>query len=312
MDLGALADKAKALGDAALPPVSENTELHVDGDYCAYYFSGNDDTSFGAARANMVKQLGVVRRIAGAGGRSVIHLTASGGHKGHRYAIATVKPYQGQRDSSRRPKNWQAMREWLEGAAGTTLGEGFKVKVWDDREADDGVAVAANYAITSGRLPAIFSRDKDFRMIPGRHIVWTTLERVEVRPDTWAVTDEDGNVYGQKWFWMQMLQGDSADNVPGLPGQPAKDAGKTKTCGPACAEQWLADVENPTQAFQIVRDLYQRYYGHAWATAFAEQAALLWMRNDAEASIGNFIRAIPAHSPELEQAVRQLERRVLQ
>jgi hypothetical protein len=304
LDLEALAAQAAALGDAALPDVSDQTELHVDGDYCAYYFSGNDETPFGAARSNMVSQLKMVRRLAGAGGRSVIHLTAGGSDKGKRYQIATVKPYQGQRDSSRRPKNWQAMRQWLE--AGDV--SDFTVKLWQNREADDGVAAAARYAWTMGKLPAIFSRDKDFRMIPGRHVIWTTLGLVEVRPDTWAITDEDGHVYGQKWFWMQMLMGDTADNIPGLPKQPTESGG-FKACGVECANAWLANAKTPEDAFQIVRSLYQKFYAQAWAPAFAEQAALLWLRTDNEASIGDFMRAIPAVSPELEAAVRQLEKR---
>lgn len=312
LDLDALADKAKALGDAALLPVLDSTELHIDGDYCAYYFSGNDDTSFGDARSNMVKTLQMVRRVAGAGGRSVIHLTAPGSHKGHRFAIATVKPYQGQRDSSRRPKNWQAMREWLEGSVGGLIADTFSVKVWDDREADDGVAVAARYAISTGKLPAIFSRDKDFRMIPGRHVSWSTLEVIETKPDTWAKLDEDGNVYGQKFFWLQMLMGDSADAIPGLPKVPAAQPGTFKACGPKCAEEVLMFTENGTQAFAKVRDLYKEFYGQAWAPAFAEQAALLWLRTDLEGSVKDFMRAIPAVSPELETASRQLERRIMQ
>jgi hypothetical protein len=309
LDLDALAAKAKALGDAALPAVSDDTELHIDGDYCAYYFSGNDETPFGDARSNMVRTLDTVRRIAGAGGRSVIHLTAGGSHKGHRYQIATVKPYQGQRDSSRRPKNWDAMRAWLEGGVGKGISD-HKVKLWEDREADDGVALSAKFAWDSKRLPAIFSRDKDFRMIPGRHVTWTTLGLVEVRPETWAITDEDGDLYGQKWFWMQMLQGDSADAIPGLPKQPGTKPGTFKDCGPKCAEEYLANAKDSSDAFRTVRGLYQAFYAQAWAPAFAEQAALLWLRTDMDASVGNFMRAVPAVSPELDAAVRQLERRI--
>jgi len=309
LDLEALAAKAVALGDAALPAVSADTELHVDGDYCAYYFSGNDETSFGDARANMARTLSTVRRIAGAGGRSVIHITAAGSDKGKRYQIATVKPYQGKRDSSRRPVNWQAMRGWLEGAVGTGIGE-FKVKLWEDREADDGVAVSAKFAWQSGKLPALFSRDKDFRMIPGRHVSWTTLGLVDTTPDTFCKVDEDGLVYGQKWFWLQMLMGDAADEIPGLPGQPAKQIGSFKTCGEACATEWLSKANNSADAFNVVRDMYRWYYSQAWAAAFAEQAALLWLRTDNAAAVGDFMKAVPVKSPELEQAVRQLERRV--
>lgn len=306
LDLDALAAKAKALGDAALLPISPDTELHIDGDYAAYYFAGNDDTTFGEARANMVRTLGLVRRIAGAGGRSIIHLTLQGSHKGHRYKIATVKAYQGHRDGKGKPKNWQAMREWLE----SDSIPGFKVKLWEDREADDGVAASARYAFTSGKRPAIFSRDKDFQMIPGRHVSWTTLAVTEVEPSTWAVQDEDGRLYGQKWFWMQMLSGDAADAIPGLPGQPKASGSGFKNCGPTCAEEWLSHSRSPEDAYAIVRELYENYYGPTWPQAFTEQAALLWMRTDNDASVGDFLRAIPAKAPELEKAVRLLDRRI--
>lgn len=311
LDLDALAAKARTLGDAALLPVSEQTELHVDGDYAAYYFSGNDETPFGDAKSNMLSTLRAVRRIAGAGGRSIIHLTAGGSHKGHRFAIATVKPYQGHRDGKSKPNNWPAMREWLEGGVGKGIGD-FKVKLWEDREADDGVAASARYAFTSGLRPAIFSRDKDFQMIPGRHVSWTTLAVTEVEPTTWAIQDEDGRLYGQKWFWWQMLRGDPADAIPGLPGQPKVGGAGFKDCGETCANDFLAAANSPEQAYAIVRGLYERYYGASWPTAFTEQAALLWMRTDNEASLGDFLRAVPAKAPELETAVRQLQRRINQ
>lgn len=311
LDPKALADKAGALGDAALPPMLETTELHIDGDYAAYYFSGKDETTFGDARSNALRTFGLVKRLAGAAGRSIIHLTEQGSHKGHRYAIATVKPYQGQRDADRRPKNWAAMREWLE-AGGI---EGYRVVTWPDREADDGVAAAARYAWESGHTPAIFSRDKDFRMIPGRHIDWTTLDTYETTPYTWALdTDEaDSNgpiIYGQKAFWLQMLAGDSADNIPGLEGQPAKVDGKFKKCGGACAHAWLSNSDTPEQAFGVVAGMYQSYYGQAWPERFVEQAALLWLRTDTAASIGDFLRTVPLKAPELAKAVRSLERRI--
>lgn len=298
LDVAALADKAKAIGDAALLPMSPDVELHWDADYAAYYFSGNDETTFGEAKSNMVRMLGLTRRIAGADGRAVLHLTARGSHKGHRFKIATVKPYQGQRTGKTHPKNWEAMRAWMEGSTDIS---GFRVKVWEDREADDGVAASARYAFASGRRPAIFSRDKDFQMIPGRHVSWTTLGVTEVEPTTWAVTDEDGRVYGQKWFWLQMLHGDGADHIPGIP-----------KCGPVCAEKALATVRNADAAYPIVRELYRGYYGESWPAAFVEQAALLWMRTDNAASVGDFMRAVPAKAPELARALHMLERRIKQ
>lgn len=305
--LAALGEQAQSIEALFLPP-DPNVTLHVDGDYAAYYFSGNDETTIAQAKHKLTEAVGIAAKIAGATSVT-IHLSSGMSDKGGRFKIATIKPYQGQRDSSRRPKNWEALRAWLEQEK-TLPGTDFRVVTWIDREADDGVAAAARYAFQSGKRPAIFSRDKDFRMIPGRHVIWTTLERVEVEPETFEKIGPDGEVYGRKWFWMQMLQGDSADHIPGLEKQPAKKAGTFKDCGAACAMDYLGPVKSDEKAYRIVRDLYGLYYGGSWADRFVEQAALLWLRVDNKAYVGDFMRAIPAREPELEQALIKLERRI--
>lgn len=311
--LAELASQAKELESAELPPINDFADLHVDGDYAAYYFAGNDETPFSSSKSNMLSAIRTAQAWGGVGGSTIIHLTSGMSEKGERFKIATIKPYQGQRDSDRKPKNWEAMRTWLEAAAGGYLpGTNIRVVSWTDREADDGVAAAARYAWVTGRLPVILSRDKDFRMIPGLHIVWTTFERVHTTPTTWDVQDTDGNVYGQKWFWLQMLQGDAADNIPGLEGQPAKAAGKFKSCGASCAEEFLYNAKSAEEAWQIVKRLYELYYGQAWADRIAEQAALLWLRTDNKADVGNFVTAIPANDPAVTKAVFNMRRRISQ
>lgn len=304
IDLAALAAKAKPLPSTELPPVDPEFELHVDGDYAAYYYSGDDEREFGAARKAMTDALLLVARMVGAG-KIIVHLTAGDSDKGRRFDIATVKAYQGQRDSSRRPKNWEGMRTWLEGSPAQ-----WRTVLWHDREADDGVAASARYAEESGRHIAIFSRDKDFRMIPGLHVVWTTFEQVRVRPSDWEIKNETGDVYGQKWFWLQLLQGDAADNIPGLEGVAAKGAGKFKPCGPACAEVRLADTPDGLAAFVATKHLYSEYYGQAWADRFVEQAALLWMRVGTKPDVGDFLKAMPVNDIELRRTVDRLKKRI--
>ena len=84
----------------------ERRVLLVDGDGLAYYCAGNDETSIGEARARLIEKVKGAQRACGAEDVRIL-LTNSGSHKGHRYAIARVKPYQGQRVNSRRPKNWR-------------------------------------------------------------------------------------------------------------------------------------------------------------------------------------------------------------
>lgn len=310
LDLEALGEAATELPNTG--PPDPNIELHVDGDYAAYYFSGNDDTSLGEARRNAMNAFRTAAAITRAGGRKIIHITAGLSDKGGRFKIATVKPYQGQRDSSRRPKNWEGLRLWLEEGK---LPEGWTVKTWDDREADDGVALCARYALSVGRVPAMFYRDKDFRMIPGLHLSWTTYSQWRLEPTDWKVDtgEEDSNgpiILGQWYFWYQLLAGDSADNIPGLEKQPAAREGTFKACGGKGAIALLEGCKTPEEAYKQVRELYKAYYGGSWADRLVEQMALLWLRTDNAADPTDFLRAVPANDRELEVAAKKLKARI--
>lgn len=237
------------------------------------------------ARQNVLDKLESGRVMSGSG-KVVVHLTMSGSHKGHRYQAATVKPYQAQRSSSRRPKNWEFLREYLE----TYEGDAFTVKLWRDREADDGIAFAAENAMVLYGTPlvVIYTRDKDMRMLPGLHLDWMTYQLTEVPPGAYAIQrSPDGLLYGLKWFWQQMLQGDTADNIPGLP----KLDGKT--VGEARARAALAGTESVLDAFHVVKQGYAQHYGKGWEDHLVEQACLLWLRRDVRANPTNFLAYFP-------------------
>lgn len=311
--IAALADQAADIAPMVLP-LDPKVPLQVDGDYCAYYFSGNDDTSLASSKRNLIDTVQNVAQIAGAGGQTIIHLTSGLSDKGGRFKIASIKPYQGQREGSRKPNNWEALRAWLESEK-TLPGTNFRVVQWMDREADDGISAASRYSWQSGVRPAILMRDKDSRMMAGLHVDWTTFNRYEVRPETWkldtGLEDSYGPViYGQYFFWYQMLAGDTADAIPGLEKQPASKPGAFKACGGGCATEMLEGVTSSEQAYKVVKTLYEAFYGGSWPDRFVEQAALLWMRTDNAAYVGDFMRAIPAREPALEQALVRLEKRI--
>ena len=277
--------------------------LIVDGDYLAYYAAGNDDTDAGRARQNAREKLQAFKAFSGAT-KVVIHLTAGTSNKGCRFAVAETKPYQGQR-SGHKPRNWQHLRMWLE----TYQGDEFKTKLWYDREADDGMAYHA--AVLGDDLAVIATADKDMRMFAGLHIHWHDYHVVHVMPDTFDLTDElTGKVFGHKWFWLQMLQGDTADNIPGLPFYVQQ--GKNKRIGERTAERMLDEATSNTQAFHKVAGLYASYYGEGWAARFVEQAILLWMRTDQRAELDDFMRIIPSDEigAELLPAVQQVQDKI--
>lgn len=248
----------------ARPDKVAGRTLLADGDGLAYYCAGNDDTAPGQARRNLESKLEGAMRAAGADKVSIL-ATSSASHKGHRYAISRVKQYQGKRDHGRRPRNWQFMRELIERDPRTVM--------TDTLEADDLFHI--NSVRLGGEHVAILTQDKDMRMVPGWHLHWDTHALVRVRPDTWAF-EADGKVFGRKWFWLQMLHGDSADNIPGLP--KCTIDGKQKLCGEVTAAKLLAGCHNEPQAADVVANQYLHFYEGRAPTELMEQACLLWMR----------------------------------
>jgi len=275
---------AKAAADQPVAPVAEIPDvvpgrvLIVDGDYLAYFCAGNDETTPGDARQRAATRLGNMRTMAGCE-KIVVHLTSPGSTKGDRYIIATVRPYQGKRGAGH-PKNWQYLRDWLD----SYKGDLFTTKTWGTREADDGMAY---HAVTLGVDKAVIATaDKDLRMVPAWHLDWRTYQMTRLNSE-FCVIGENEKVYGHKWFWLQVLQGDSADDIPGLPKYVAD--GKAKLIGEKTAEKFLSECHTDEQAAHVVAALYASYYGEDWPDRLAEQMALLWMRRDQAAAVDDFV-----------------------
>jgi DNA polymerase-1 len=203
-----------------------------------------------------------------------------------------VKPYQAQRVDGRKPKN----HNYLQGFLMDYSGDMFTAKTWATREADDGIGACALYAV--GKKPgyiAIATADKDLRMLPGAHINWRQRMVTRVNPGDYDVVGLDGKQYGLKFFWLQMLMGDTADHIPGLEAvrvnNPDGTLKRFANCGEKTAEKLLADCTTNEQAGRKVIDLYLEGYpsSREWALdRFVEQACLLWMRTDAHGTLTDF------------------------
>ena len=273
----AIAAAAAASPMGGSVPILPSRTLLVDGDGLAYYCAGNDDTSPGDARMRLIDKIKSAQRIVGAGSVGLL-LTLSGSHKGHRYAVARVKPYQGQRANSRRPKNWSYLRDIMENNK-----TGFDTEGTSVAEADD---LFGWHSYNRPNDTVIYTQDKDMRMLPGMHLDWvshtvhTVGHELSVCRDDYRMFNvrvhdsvSGDKQYGPKWFWLQMLHGDQADNIPGLP--KVVIDGKAKLCGPVTAEKLLA---GDAPIYSIVAALYESYYGKRWLVEMMEQAVLLWMR----------------------------------
>lgn len=278
----ASATTPQGLGEA---PILPNRILRVDGDGLAYYCAGKDGSDPADAKRAVLDKIRAARRACGAA-RVIVLLTATGSIKGGRYAVATVKPYQGQRVSSRRPENWTFLRGFLENYVGTE----FEVEVSVSQEADDLFAQASHADHAPHENCVIYTQDKDMRMIPGIHLNWVDHSMVIVPPGTWCI-EAGGKVYGRKWFWLQMLHGDTADNIPGLFRMVVKD--KEVKVGEVTANKILAVCKNEEEARVLVLEAYTSYYKEQGEVHLAEQAMLLWMQRKSTNPLDVFTAGAP-------------------
>lgn len=292
-----IAGAAVAAGASSAPvmrPVVPGSVLLIDGDGLNYACAGNDGTSQSRARGRLAERIKGLMQASGAE-QVQIHLTYPGSNKRMRYAIATRKPYQGQR-KSHKPKNWEYLRGVLQ-----DMPEAIS---WGDREADDGMHMA------SDKWPGkvfIASEDKDLRMIPGTHIDMTTYEHTVVRSVDFDVVGANGKQYGSKWFYLQLLMGDSVDWIPGLE-RWVNDNGKAVKCGEKTALKLLQFCPNEVTALGVVASAYRDYYEDGWEDRLVEQAALLWLSRFEDA--GDLIPYEMSEIPRLAAAEARLRERV--
>lgn len=276
------------------PDIIRGRTLHLDGDYLAYFAAGTDETPAGVAIRIARERIEQFRLMAGAE-KVVVHLTSSGSDKGKRGLVAVTKPYQANRAGSTKPKNWSVLRNYLETEDFVT----FKRIIWDDREADDGIALYAHRSFNPVDEVVVCTRDKDMRMLPGTHIDWVTFELTVVPAGCYEVVRGDGKVFGNKFFYLQLLMGDTADNIPGLPLLFGKQ------CGAARASEYLKGTMTWEEAFERVSEAYKAYYNDDWEDRLVEQASLLYMRHTDDADVASFLPLIPLHD-----AAIRLRRRI--
>lgn len=262
--------------------------LHVDGDFLAYHCSyekpdepKTPEEIFHGTEVILDK----LKKAAGAQ-HTMIHLTPKESNKGGRFDTALVDPYQGNRKDDPKPRFLHLTRDMMEKRLGATQHR--------DCEADDGMSSAQWGAVQSGdtNLSVIATKDKDLRMVPGLHLDWTSgeiNEAVGFGKLSWQKDKLRG--YGTIFFWLQMLMGDTVDNIGGLPmvyapvlnrispTAPIKKAQETlqrdpdnhkalelmntrkpKRCGEVTAFDILSmGVKDDKTAFEVIKGLYKMH-----------------------------------------------------
>ena len=105
----------------------------------------------------------------------------------------------------------------------------------------------------------IISIDKDLDQIPGLKYNW-------VKDVGYNITEEQG-YYN---FHIQLMSGDSTDNIPGLPG-----------IGPGKAAKALHGVETESEQFAEVQTMYSIHSGKEdWWEYLVEQGRLVFIRRE--------------------------------
>lgn len=179
-----------------------------------------------------------------------------------RERIATVKPYKGTRKGEK-PFHFDNITAYL-------LSE-YNCKVSNGLEADDLMCIE-QYSRRDRSDTIICTRDKDLRMCPGWQFGWECGKQPSYGP---VFVDNKGSLRlsngelkgtGLKFFFAQMLIGDTVDNIPGCP-----------KIGPVKAFNILEGCTTKREHELAIIEAYKKAYPDNWQDMIEEQSKLLWM-----------------------------------
>lgn len=181
-----------------------------------------------------------------------------------RIDVATVKPYKGNRKDVVKPFHTSNIINYVLA--------NYDVKVANGFEADDYMMIDCYKDLDN---TIICTRDKDLRQGGKHHFGWECGLQPQFGPKE---IDPFGEIVlsanrkkivgeGIKFFYSQLLTGDTVDNIPGLPG-----------CGVVKTFELLGELETELDLYTAVEAAYADKYGEGDHLSFLqEQAMLLWM-----------------------------------
>jgi len=171
-----------------------------------------------------------------------LYLTGKGNF---RFDIAKTHPYKGTRSKKEKPIHYAAIRQHLI--------DYWKAEVVEGQEADDAIAQGQH---ASGYKDVIVTIDKDLNGVPGKH--YNFVKRLE-----YDITAEEAT----RFFYSQILTGDTVDNIIGLKG-----------IGPKKAEKILEDCTTEREMYEACVAAYEKFEEPHPEARVCENAQLLYMR----------------------------------
>jgi 5'-3' exonuclease len=166
-----------------------------------------------------------------------------------RHEIAVTRPYKGNRKAEHRPTYEKEIRQYMI--------ETYVTVVAENEEADDLLAIEQTKLGPHDSI--ILSIDKDLDQVPGLKYNFMHEVGYDITPEA-----------ADKNFCMQLLTGDTTDNIPGLP-----------KVGPATATKILHGLTTYDEMMEEIDNQYAIRSGHEDYWAFLiEQGRLLWIRRE--------------------------------
>lgn len=183
--------------------------------------------------------------------RATHYYGSLGGGMNFRYDHYRYAKYKGNRGEK---PDW--MIRWEGTIKDYMVSIGFAIA--ENLEADDVISQLAYQYREAGQEYVICSPDKDLRQIPGKHFDYR-----EGKHEMFDVSPEQAKYN----FWMQMLMGDSTDNVAGVPGLGEVKAAKLlEPC-----------KEDPLSYRTIVINAYRKQFGDYYGPLIFEETKMVIM-----------------------------------
>lgn len=212
---------------------------------------------------------------------AIVHITASGSLKANRDKYPALQPYQGNRKNKKKPPLLEPLRYMLSNDP-LDLPDNIEIIGHFHWEADDGMIMDS---LLHGDSCVVKSDDKDLRMTPAPY--WEISKgMIDVIPNRFGWVAEsftDGGSrkvigHGTKFFWAQMLMGDTADHIRGL------ERLNGKACAEAGALAFLDGINDESDCANAVLWEFAKHGQNALA-----EAELLWLRRSPDDSAFKYI-----------------------